>query len=231
MEINDENLACVGGIVNNVYENEDSEIISCATSTSFGVGNAHYRTGNKSGFVDTVLFGIYKSEIFEKIGYFDETLTRTQDDEFNYRLLKNGYKIFLSNKIKSKYYVRSSFSNLFKQYYQYGYWKVIVNKKHHSITTMRQVVPLLFILFILIGFISSLLNKIFAAIYIIGLFLYLLITVNISAKTNLTFKKKLKLIKTFFILHISYGLGYLIAIKDIVFFDTFAKEKNSEITR
>ncbi len=144
-------VGCAGGIIENVYENESAETIGLAMSSAFGVGNAHFRTGSKNGFVDTVAFGAYRKEVFEKIGYFDEDLIRNQDDEFNFRLLQNGFKIYLNSNIKSKYYVRASFSKLYKQYYQYGYWKVYVNKKHKAVTSIRQLVPLFFILFLFLG--------------------------------------------------------------------------------
>ena len=85
------NIGCTGGIIENVYENEIAEVIGKAMSSSFGVGNAHFRTGNKDGFVDTVAFGAYKQEVFDKIGLFDEELIRNQDDEFNYRLFSHIY--------------------------------------------------------------------------------------------------------------------------------------------
>ena len=138
------NADCVGGIIENVYEDKRSEIIGKAMSSPFGVGNAHFRTGNMEGYVDTVAFGAYRSKVFDKIGYFDEDLTRNQDDEFNYRLIKNKGKIYLSSKIKTKYYVRGSFKKLIIQYKQYGYWKVYVNKKLKAITTIRQLIPLFF---------------------------------------------------------------------------------------
>ena len=119
-------VGCAGGVIKNVFENKTSEVIGAAMSSPFGVGNAHFRTGAKDGIVDTVAFGAYRKEVFEKIGYFDEELVRNQDDEFNFRLIKNGYKIYLSQKIISLYYVRASFKKLFKQYYQYRLVKIFV---------------------------------------------------------------------------------------------------------
>ncbi|MGD1848124.1 MAG: glycosyltransferase family 2 protein, partial [Salibacteraceae bacterium] len=144
-------VGCIGGIIDNVAENTTAAIVSKAMASSFGVGNAHFRTGGKEGYVDTVAFGAYRREVFEKVGYFDEDLTRNQDDEFNYRVLKGGFKIWLSSKIRSKYYVRASFKKLFRQYFQYGYWKVFVNRKHQAVTSIRQLVPLGFVLFVLMG--------------------------------------------------------------------------------
>ncbi len=209
-------IGCAGGIINNVYENETSKIIGLAMSSSFGVGNAHFRTGNKDGYVDTVAFGAYRKEVFDAIGYFDEELVRNQDDEFNYRLLKNGFKIYLSNAIQSDYFVRGSFKKLFKQYYQYGYWKVFVNKKHKTVTTLRQLVPLFFILFLIGGFILSFIHPFLFYSFLAILVLYFVMAFIAAFKKTKELMKIFKLVFVFFELHLSYGLGYLVGIVDFL---------------
>jgi GT2 family glycosyltransferase len=200
-------------------------------SSSFGVGNAHFRTGNKSGYVDTVAFGAYKKEVFDDIGYFDEDLIRNQDDEFNFRLLKNGYKIYLSNKIKSKYYVRGSFSKLFKQYYQYGYWKVFVNKKHKTVTTVRQLIPLFFVLFLILGGIISFAHPYIFIFYRAIILLYFLLGLLFAWDGNNSLKKAISITFTFFILHLSYGLGYLLAIFDFILLNKKPNDKSKTLSR
>ena len=81
-------------------------------SSPFGVGNALFRYAKKETFVDTVAFGAYRRSVLDEIGYFDEELVRNQDDEINYRVVKNGYKILLSPEIKSSYYSRDSLKKL-----------------------------------------------------------------------------------------------------------------------
>jgi len=221
------NIGCTGGIIENVYENEISDVIGKAMSSSFGVGNAHFRTGNKDGFVDTVAFGAYKREVFHKIGYFDEELIRNQDDEFNFRLLKNGFTIYLFRKIRSKYYVRASYGKLFKQYEQYGYWKVYVNKKHNTVTTLRQVVPLFFVLYLLFGVLASFFGYVYFTLFAIGLLLYssagYLFAYNLSTdQFQIT-----NIIRVFFILHFSYGWGYLKGMIDFFVLNKTIKRTES----
>lgn len=217
-------IACVGGVLENITEDEDTEVIAMAMSSGFGVGNAYFRTGNYSGYVDTVAFGAYKKEVFEKIGFFDEELIRNQDDEFNYRLLKAGYKIYLSSEIRAAYYVRSSFSKLFKQYFQYGYWKVFVNKKHQSVTTFRQLVPLFFVLFLLFSCVFFLIPiPFFRWIYPIGIILYFTTSSAFAVKMAGSVNVFFKIIYVFFILHFAYGFGYLLGIKDFFIFNTSPK--------
>lgn len=105
--------------------------IALALSHPFGVGNAYFRIGSKEPrYVDTVPFGCYKREVFDRIGLFDEDLVRNQDDEFNLRLIKNGGKILLGPDIISYYYARDSIHKLWKMYFQYGYFKPSVAKKN-----------------------------------------------------------------------------------------------------
>jgi glycosyltransferase involved in cell wall biosynthesis len=106
-----------GGVLRNICEDASTEVISMAMSSPFGVGTAHFRTGYKSGYVDTVAFAIYKREVFDKVGLFDERLTRNQDDEFNFRVTKAGFKMYLESEVTANYFVRSSFSRLYRQYY------------------------------------------------------------------------------------------------------------------
>lgn len=230
IESNNE-IYCAGGIITNVHENLDAEIISLAMSSSFGVGNAHFRTGNYSGFVDTVAFGAYRREVFEKIGFFDEDLVRNQDDEFNYRMVKNNLKIFLSQEIKSNYFVRGSFPKLFKQYYQYGYWKVYVNKKHKAVTTKRQLVPPLWVLFVIVGLPLIFFNQVFLFGYLGLILFYLMTTIFMAIKMTYGLRKTIKLIKAFLYLHFGYGLGYLKGIIHFLMLNKKPNKKSMVLTR
>ncbi len=200
---------CVGGSVENVYLNETGEIISRAMATTFGMGLGNFRTLSKSGFTDTVGTPMYPAFVFEKIGYFDEELIRNQDDDFNFRVSKEEGGIWFESSISLKYYVRASFNGLFKQFFQYGYWKVYVNKKHGEVTTLRQLVPPLFVLYTLL--LTFLLGVNFGLFTFasIGLIFYTFLAVFFGMKKSENFKEFFGVVKTFPILHFSYGFGYL----------------------
>jgi len=199
---------CAGGQIINVNDTTTGKCISGAMSSRFGVGNAVFRTGGRAGFVDTVPFGAYKDEVFQKAGLFDEDLLRNQDDEFNFRVAKAGYGIYFDPGIKARYYVRSTFGRLFRQFFQYGYWKVYVNKKHKTITTFRQVIPFLFVLFVLSGGLLSFLEPEFGKVYAGVLGLYLMAAVW-SACILPSKGCILSTVLAFVLMHVGYGLGYL----------------------
>ncbi len=228
----DERIGCTGGIIEQVNEDAASEIIATAMSSPFGVGNAHFRTGTKEGFVDTVAFGAYKKEVFEKVGYFDEELVRNQDDEFNFRVIKGGFKIYLSQKIRSKYYVRASYAKLYRQYFQYGYWKVFVNKKHGAVTSGRQLIPPLFVAGFILGVAGSLFSPEINLLWGAAMCLYVLSACLFAARmVGFNFRKIIKVAATFFILHFSYGSGYLKGVLNFVVLKKKPEKKHKSLSR
>lgn len=207
---------CTGGVIENVYLDAASRRIGAALGHPFGVGSAHFRTGQKEGEVDTVAFGAYRRKVFDQIGFFDERLVRNQDDEFNYRVIKAGWKIWLSKSIRSKYYVRASLKRLFRQYDQYGYWKVYVNRLHKNVTTWRQLVPVAFILYLVLGAIAAALHPYLFLLYGGGLVVYILIALLSAIQATDSARDVLGAMRTFVVLHVAYGLGYLRGIWELL---------------
>ncbi|MEN8839412.1 MAG: glycosyltransferase family 2 protein [Flavobacteriales bacterium] len=229
--LSDSSIGCSGGQIQNIYENEEGEIISKAMASKFGVGNATFRVGGKAGFVDTVAFGMYRKKVHYEIEKFDETLVRNQDDDYNFKLTKAGYKVFFDPKIISYYYVRGSYSKLYKQYFQYGYWKVYVNKKHKTVTSLRQLFPLFFVSGILGGLLLSLFSSFFAFLVGFVLIVYLLFALYFGSKTGKSIQEGMKIAFVFSILHSSYGLGYLKGIIEFIILNNQPSDRSKVLTR
>ena len=228
---NDTSVGCAGGQILNIYENEAGELISKAMSSSFGVGNATFRTGGEAGYVDTVAFGAYWKKIHYEIGGFDEDLVRNQDDEYNFKVTKAGYKIYFDPAIISNYYVRGAVSKLYRQYYQYGYWKVYVNKKHKTITTIRQMVPLIFVLGLFLGAILSVFVPYFIWLFLGGIGLYVLLALFTGIRMGKSFGEGIKIATIFPVLHFSYGFGYLIGIIQFLLLNKKPSGRSKSSTR
>ena len=201
----------VGGRMNSVGYGFFGAAVSIATSSPFGIGGARFHYSEKEEWVDTVYMGAWPRKVFEEIGIFDEELVRDQDDEFNYRLREYGGKILLSPKIKSIYNVRSSPEALWKQYFQYGYWKVRVMQKHPRQMRPRQFVPPTFIVSIVFAVIFSLINPIGLWILygIVGSYLFVNLIASIITAAKKGWKHLPLLPIVFSLLHISYGVGFL----------------------
>ena len=227
----DSSVWCVGGRLINEYTNDSSRIISKAMDTSFGMGLGNFRILDKSDFTDTVTSPMYPSWVFDKIGYFDEELIRNQDDDFNFRVTKAGGKIWFEHDISLRYYVRGNYKGLYKQFFQYGYWKVFVNKKHGEVTTLRQLVPPFFVLYLFILPFILMFSLIFGSIFSIGLILYVFLAAIVAFKKSLAIKEFFGIFKTFPILHFSYGIGYLQGIVHFLILDKKPSNKQKSLSR
>ncbi len=219
--LNETKASCVGGAMETIARDTVGKVIALAMSSPFGVGGVAFRTGQEmQREVDTAVFAAYRREVFEQIGGLDEELIRNQDDEFNYRLRAYGGKILFSPKIRSRYYSRANLGSLWRQYYQYGFYKVRVLQKHPRQMSIRQFVPPLFVLALLF----SALLAFFPAIRFLSLTIpavYLLANLAASFLTTVRAQKSNQssftvyhslLPFTFAILHISYGLGFLLGL-------------------
>lgn len=124
--------------------------IANVVSSKFGVGNSSFRTENESGYVDTVPFGTFRRELFEKIGYFNEELPRSEDNEFNYRIRKNQGKVYLFNDIEVIYYPRDTILKLMKMGFQNGKWATYTGYIIPGSMGIRHFIPLVFVIGLII---------------------------------------------------------------------------------
>lgn len=201
----------VGGPIRLIGDTPVRQAIKLATTCVFGVGNSQFHYEDHEGDVDTVYLGAFRKDVFEKVGAFDEELVRNQDDELNYRIILGGGRIYLTPEIRSSYFPRDSLKKLWKQYYQYGFWKVRVIQKHGRPASLRHWVPGLFVLSLLGGSILSLLSPWGLLLLGPSLGLYLLALSFFTLKTSVAqkFKSPWLLATVFVILHLSYGSGFL----------------------
>ena len=187
------------------------KIIAAAYSSPFALGGSSHYDKNFEGYSDTVSWGCFRKDYIISLGMYDKKLPRSEDDDLNYRILKNGGKIYITPKIKSKYYPRDSFMKLFNQYFQYGVWKIAFIKKHRRPPRLSQLIPMMFVLFLIFFGILSIFSKICFTLYLFGIILYLVADLYFSFKNEnvISFSDKILLAWTYFVIHFSYGLGFL----------------------
>ena len=212
--LNEKNVSCVGGPTKHFSNTFIGKSISIAQCSHFGAGGASFRTGvSKGKYVNTLAFGAYDRAVFLEVGAYDEELIRNQDEELNYRIVKNGGKIWIDPSIKSIYYVRNSILKLFSQYFYYGFYKVRVIQKIKSIFSLRHFVPAIFVLTLILFVVIAIFQKIFWPIFFLG-GIYLFVNITFSIYESLKSHAKLLVLLPFiyFIMHLSYGLGFLVGL-------------------
>ncbi len=213
--IREDDVDGVGGPMHSIGEDHLSQVIALAMSSKFGVGGSSFRTeSGQTKFSDTVPFPAYTRAIIEQVGPYDEELVRDQDDEYNYRIRKAGGKILLAADVHSTYFSRSSQEKLWHQYYQYGFYKVRVLQKHPRQMSVRQFVPLAFVLTLIVTLVLAIITS-FSWIALVGLagvytIANLIASLITASKEGWRYIWPLPI--TFATIHLSYGLGFLVGL-------------------
>ena len=192
--------------------------IAAAFQSSFGAGGARGHDAKYEGEVDTVYLGCWPREVFDHVGFFDEELVRNQDDEFNLRLIRAGGRIWQSPRIKSWYTPRVSFLALFRQYVQYGYWKVRVIQKHDIPASLRHLMPGCFV-FLLLGLpVAAFLWTLAAWLWLglVAAYAICIITASCLIAAQKGYRLFPLLIVSFACFHTAYGYGFLQGVWDLI---------------
>jgi len=196
-------------------KNKKSNSIKSVLSHRFGVGNSDFRTGiDKIKEVDTVPFGCYPTNVFEKYGHYNERLIRNQDIELNKRIIKGGGRIYLIPDIQCTYFARENFIALAKNNYANGFWNILTayyTKTLNSLS-LRHFIPLFFVLSLVVPMGISLVFPKILWIAVFSLVSYLSLVIIISFRLKNSFNSIGYLIISFLTLHLSCGLGSLMGI-------------------
>jgi glycosyltransferase involved in cell wall biosynthesis len=223
----------VGGPMRTRADTFKEKAISAVFHSAWAVGGARSHQPDYEGYVDTVIYGCWKKRVFDRIGLFDEELVRNQDDEHNLRLTRSGGKIYQSPRIRSWYHVRGSLTALFRQYMQYGYWKVLVIRKHQTPASLRHIVPgalvgSLCVLTVLGAFWTpgfwavAGLSLLYAAVAVV-------LSLVIAARTNWILFPALPGVVWCF--HFGYGYGFLRGVFDFVVLHNAPRTEFVQLTR
>ena len=202
----------VGGVAETKSKGITGNAIALMLSSKFGVGNSQFRTNGKSGYVDTVPFGAFRREVFEKYGLYDERLTRNQDNEMNYRIRKNGGKIYLAEDIRLAYYCRDSIKGIASMATKNGNWNIITMRLCPCAMGVRHFIPFVFLMSLLIMPILTVLSPFFSWLFLVEIGLYLFLNLIFSVKVATEVKYIPLLLILFPVFHLSYGFGSLVGL-------------------
>ncbi len=183
--------------------------IAAAMSNPVGVGNSKFRYSDQPGFVDTAFLGVFRREVLDAVGGYDESLERNEDYELNMRIRRAGYKIYYEPRLAVEYYPRASLGALASQYFQYGSWKRVVIARHPESAQPRQLAPVALVGGLLLSPVVALADK------RLGLVLPLTYSAAVLAAAGVESGKRRDLAAAGAVLaiptmHLSFGLGFIL---------------------
>jgi succinoglycan biosynthesis protein ExoA len=205
--------ANVGGVFVPAGRTPAERAVACAMDSPFG--GIHWTRHGSDARVeaDTVPYGAFRPDAFERAGLFDETLVRNQDDEFNLRLRLAGGRIVHDPAIKIQYIPRGSLRKVFRQYFEYGLWKPAVMRKHRQPTSARSLVPVALVLSLAALALLAPWQNLAAQLLVLEIQLYAIGAIGFACLALRQRREPWRLlprvVATFPAFHLAHGLGQL----------------------
>jgi glycosyltransferase involved in cell wall biosynthesis len=199
----------VGGIQHAVGLRPMQRAIAYAMSSRIGVGDARFHYGGEAGPADTVYLGVFQREALFSAGLFDETLTRNQDYELNIRLRAAGGTVWFDPRLRVIYRPRPNLRRLARQYFEYGTWKRRVVRMHPEATRLRQLIPPLFVVALLVSMIMLLTPWRVLGLIVPGLYLATLLGATLLQLIRRRDPAALLFPAAVATMHIAWGVGFL----------------------
>jgi succinoglycan biosynthesis protein ExoA len=209
---------CVGGPWLAKGKSLRQNAIAAAFGSAFGSGGAKSRRTGYTGFADTVYLGTWRRADLISLGGFDEELVRNQDDELCLRIRRSGGKIWQCDSIRSYYLPRDTLRGLWQQFYEFGYWRAVVIKKHRSLTSARHLAPTLFIGLLLILAISGVFASTawLLAVGVLTAYIVAAIVAALVARGSYRPANLVVVVLSFACMHFGYGLGLSHGVLDFI---------------
>ena len=216
-----------GGNRPTVVDSDDdfSKTLHIVEESALGSSIANYRKSNVKRKVDSIFHGMYRKEVFDKVGLADERLLRTEDNEFHYRVRKAGYDIIFNPEIESYQYIRPTFTKMIQQKFANGYWIGLTSHICRDCLSLFHFGPGVFVATLLILMMLTPIS--FAPLLtVFGLYLLAVLGLSIFEISKQKYNHTLLLIPFIMIaVHFAYGIG---TIKGWIFGFEFKKEYFSE---
>ncbi|MFB7477199.1 glycosyltransferase family 2 protein [Kitasatospora sp. NPDC056184] len=200
--------ANVGGIMHAEGETEWEHAVAAAMTSKIGVGNAAFHTGGLAGPADTVYLGVFRREVLERLGGYNEEFIRAQDWELNYRIRQDGGLVWFTPQLRVTYRPRPSVRALAKQYKDYGRWRRVVTRYHKGSVNLRYLAPPAAFLGVTLGLVlGAAVHPVFLAAP--GAYLLGILGGALVEGRGLSPKAKALLPVALGTMHLSWGFGFL----------------------
>ena len=206
--------AASGGRRPNIIDDSTpfKETLLSAEQSMFGSSFAPYRNSSKKMYTSSLFCGMYKREVYDKVGRYNDLLPRSEDNDMTYRIRKAGFKLCYSPDIVFYQHTRSSFSKMLKQKYLNGYWIGKTMGVSPKCFSLFHFVPFAFVIAIIVTTLFAFCGFPLLSSLMWAAYLMLIVAMSLLEIIKKPIITNLLLPLIFFLLHISYGVGTLIGL-------------------
>jgi len=207
--LNETGSANVGGVMKAIGETPFQEAVAWAYGSRFGLGGGSYHVGGAAGPSDSVYLGVFRREVLEKLGGFNEKMIRGQDWELNLRIRESGRQVWFDPRLEVTYFPRSSIGKLAKQFFDTGAWRAQLTKSHLKRANLRYFAPPAVVFTSVLGLFATFLGLYgFLGLVPVAAYLLCVLAIAMTAR-GLPLRSKLSLLIALPTMHFSWGSGFL----------------------
>lgn len=225
-----------GGLMITVPRDDSAvaRMIQLALTHPFGVGRNDVRIASGgSRYVDVVAYAMFKREVFEAVGLYDERFVRNQDNEMTARVRHSGRRVYLTVETQCRYRAQRRVRDLLRTTYGNGLYHMATLCVNPSSFRLRYFIPFFFVIALLGSAVGSLFH--WTGLPALGLLggaytlAALLATAHLIA-TRGWHGFMFAMPALFALIHFSYGWGTLMGIFRFVLSRRWLKQPASSVT-
>ena len=205
----------VGGIMSAQGRTPFEMAVARAMTSRLGVGNARFHVGGQEGPVETVYLGVFRREVLQRLGGYDESFQRAQDWELNHRIREAGGLVWFSPRLRVAYRPRSTVRLLARQYFHYGRWRRVVMRQHPETRfNLRYLAPPALVLSLVGASASAVLGQV-VALAVPGVYAAAVVAGAAVVGHHLPLPALVRLPVVLATMHCSWGAGFLLSPRSL----------------
>lgn len=205
--------ANVGGIMAAEGFTPFTDAVARAMTSWFGVGGARFHTGGVEGPAETVYLGVFRREVLDALGGYDEEFVRAQDWELNHRIRAAGGLVWFTPELAVTYRPRASLRTLARQYLHYGRWRRVVMRHHAGTVSPRYLAAPAATLACLFGLLAAPLVP--PALLLPGGYLVAVLAATCATSSGLGWRARAALPLVYMTMHLAWGWGFLTSSRSL----------------
>ncbi|HET8896277.1 MAG TPA: glycosyltransferase family 2 protein [Protaetiibacter sp.] len=215
--------ASVGGVMAAAGRPGVQAAIARAYNSRFGLGGASYHDDDavEEGPAESAYLGVMDAAVLREIGGYDESLRRGEDWELNFRLRNAGHLVWFDPTLQVRYWPRSSWSALVRQFWATGVWRGELVRRLGARNSLRYFAPPLFVIDLVLcvilapllaaGLVSGWPAWVLSLVYL-GPVLYLALLAFAAVRSPGSLVDRLRVAFAIAIMHVCWGSGFLAGV-------------------